>query len=344
MEERLAEVIDSKTFKLKYSDTLGIFAMVGRGFGNPIDSAISKDGHIYVVSRSAPFLPDGVRIAICTIDHDYLGEFGTFGYEDGQFAWPTSVAFDANNNLYLSDEYTHCISIFTKDGNFLKKWGIYGDAEGQLNGPSGLAFDTADNLFIVDHQNHRIQKFTKDGNVIDSWGTFGNKEGQFNLPWGITLDKEDNVYVADWRNDRIQKFTSKGKHIATVGSSGSEEGQLNRPSSVAVDSEGNIFVADWGNERIQIFDPKGQFLLKLRGQATLSKWAQEFMDSNSDEATARANSNLEPQLDLLVNTPYEQSSYIEKYFWGPVSVKIDSNDKLYVTETNRHRVQIYQKY
>jgi len=343
LQERLAEVIDRKAFKLAYSHTVGIFAMVGRGFGNPIDSAISKDGHLYVVSRSAPFLPYGVRIAICTINHDYIGEFGTFGYEDGQFAWPTAITFDANNNLYLSDEASHKINIFTKDGEFLSKWGIYGDGKGQLNGPSGLAFDTSNNLFIVDHQNHRIQKFTNDGKVIDNWGTFGNQNGQFNLPWGITVDKEDNVYVADWRNDRIQKLSSRGKHITNIGTSGSKDGQLNRPSSVAVDFEGNIFVADWGNERVQVFDPNGQFLLKLRGEATLSKWAQEFLDSNSDEATARANSNLEPKLNLLTNTPYEESSYIEKYFWGPISVKMDNNDRLYVTESNRHRIQIYQK-
>ena len=86
------------------------------------------------------------------------------------------------------------------------------------------------------------------------------------------------MYVADWRNDRIQKFTADGEHLATYGSSGDGDGQFSRPSAVAVDSDGYIYVADWGNERLQLLDADGNFVQLLRGQATLSKWAQDFMN------------------------------------------------------------------
>ena len=33
---------------------------------------------------------------------------------------------------------------------------------------------------------------------------------------------------------------------------------------------------------------------------------------------------------------------IEKFFWGPTSIKLDGSGKLYVTESNRHRIQIYE--
>jgi DNA-binding beta-propeller fold protein YncE len=104
------------------------------------------------------------------------------------------------------------------------------------------------------------------------------------------------VYVADWRNDRIQKFTPDGQFVARFGESGQGAGQFNRPSSVAVDSEGYIYVADWGNERVQVLGPDGTFQLQLRGQATLSKWAEEFFAANPDEWQTRVIANLIPNL------------------------------------------------
>ena len=103
------------------------------------------------------------------------------------------------------------------------------------------------------------------------------------MPWGITLDSDGNVYVADWSNDRVQKFTPDGQPLGVIGESGDGDGQLNRPSDMAVDGDGNVYVTDWGNERVQVFGPDGGFLLALRGQATESKWAEEFFEANVDE-------------------------------------------------------------
>ena len=175
------------------------------------------------------------------------------------------------------------------------------------------------------------------------WGKAGSGPAQFNLPWGVTVDFQGNVFVADWRNDRIQKFSSDGECLVGFGESGEGDGQFYRPSAVAVDREGYIYVADWGNERVQVLGPDGSFQLKLRGQATLSRWAEEFLAVNPDEKRTREMSNLIPQLPPHLNTPHHISSQTEPYFWGPVSVKLDGRGRLYVTETNRHRIQIYQR-
>jgi hypothetical protein len=102
-------------------------------------------------------------------------------------------------------------------------------------------------------------------------------------------------------------------------------------------------VADWGNERVQVLDSQGGFVMQLRGEATLSKWAENFLSINVEEAAARATANLEPEVDYFVADPHEESSHIEKLFWSPVSVKLDSQERLYVTETSRHRVQVYRR-
>jgi DNA-binding beta-propeller fold protein YncE len=336
----------TQTITLQYLKTIGIVnnGFNGRGFANPYDVSVGQDGRIFVLNRCDPSRAAAIRVGICTLDEEYLGEFGKgFGTGDGQFGWPVAMAFDSQERLYITDEHLHRISIFDSSGTFLDKWGVFGSKAGELNGPAGIAIDAEDHLYIVDQHNHRIQKFTADGTFILQWGEAGTGDGQFNLPWGVAVDAQGAVYVADWRNDRIQKFTSDGQFVARFGDSGDGEGQFHRPSSVAVDSEGFIYVADWGNERVQVLGPDGSFQLQLRGQATLSKWAEEFFASNPDEWQARAISNLTPDLPPHLHTPYHISSQTEPYFWGPVSVTLDRENRLYVPETNRHRVQIYQK-
>ena len=34
---------------------------------------------------------------------------------------------------------------------------------------------------------------------------------------------------------------------------------------------------------------------------------------------------------------------MQKYFWSPVSVKLDEAGRLYVTDRNRHSIQVYAR-
>ena len=335
----------ARPLTVQYVKTIGIVnnGFNGRGFANPVDTAVSRDGRIYVLNRCDQARARAIRVGICTLEEDYLGEFGDgAGDGDTQFKLPTAMAFDAEDRLHVVDEGNNRVTVFDSDGGFLWKWGSYGAGDGELDGPSGIAFDSEGICYVSDQHNSRVQKFTGTGELLAKWGELGGGPGQFNMPWGVGVDSDDNVYVADWRNDRIQKFSSGGEYVAAFGTSGEGDGQLSRPSAVALDDRGNVYVADWGNERVQVFDPDGAFLLKLRGEATISRWAADFFASNPDEVDVRETANLTPALPSEFSTPYQISSQTEPYFWGPVSVTLNGEGRLYVTETNRHRFQIYQ--
>ena len=336
----------TRSVALDYVKTIGIVnnGLNGRGFANPYDTAVSKDGRIFVLNRCDAARVAAIRVGICNLEEDYLGEFGNgYGDGDGQFVLPVAMNFDSRDRLYVADEHNHRVSIFDSSGTFLSKWGAHGSGDGDLNGPAGIAIDGDDNVYVVDQHNHRVQKFTADGGYLLKWGKYGSGEGQLNMPWGATVDSRGDVYVADWRNDRIQKFSPDGRFLASFGEPGDGDGQFHRPSSVAVDPDGYVYVADWGNERVQLLGPDGSFQLKLRGQATLSDWAKQFFAANPDEMTTRETSDMVPDLPPHLDTHDHISSQIEPYFWGPVSVKLDGEGRLYVTETNRHRFQIYQR-
>lgn len=164
------------------------------------------------------------------------------------------------------------------------------------------------------------------------------------MPWGIATDQAGQVYIADWRNDRIQKFDAQGTPLASWGTTGQRDGEFHRPSGVAVDRDGYIYVADWGNKRVQVLGPDGSWQATLRGEAGLSRWADSYFVANPDELEARRQANLEPELDLTPDDEHrEASASIEKLFWGPVSVKVDDQARLYVVESCRHRMQVYCK-
>ena len=311
-----------------YDRTVARQEYFGSGIRSPMDFALAPDGRIYVPSRSSEWRGDGVRITMLNIDEDYLGEFSQFGDGDGDLTWPTSIALDSKQNVYVSDIWLNRISIFDKDGEFLDKWGVQGSGDGELNKPSGIRFDKEENLYMVDSCNHRVQVFTKNGKFLSKWGEEGSGEGQLNLPWGLTIDAKGDVYVADWGNDRIQKFTADGQFLAAFGSPGSEAGEFKRPAGLAVDKDGDIYVADWGNNRVQVLTPDGRFVTAFTGDAELSKWGREKLEANPDHMRMRSLiRDFEP----------------ERRLWRPTAVTIDGEGRIIIVECHRGRFQVYQK-
>lgn len=332
----------------QYERTLGRGAQVGPGFSYAMDLALGTNGLIYVVNRGSEYRPDGVRIGVMTLDEQYVTEFSRFGSGDGELTWPTCIALDSNQNVYVTDEALNRISIFDKDGEFLSKWGVPGSGDGEFNKPSGIKLDKEDNVYVVDSSNNRVQKFTKDGRFLSKWGTQGSGEGQFNLPWGIAIDSKGDVYVADWRNNRIQNFTADGQFLAEFGSSGGAQpvffastaaagelnptqgrpGEFNRPTAVAVDKQGDIYVADWGNDQVQVLSPDGRHITTFSGEANISKWGQDQLNANPDMVRQRA---------LM------RDMSPERHFWRPKAIVIDDEGRIIILDSNRNRLQVYKK-
>ena len=322
---------------VQYSKTIGRGEQFGPGFNYPIHVARGKEGIMYVLCRGSEFRPEGVRVTVCTTDEEYVSTFARgitfqgpheFSQDDGSLVWPTCIALDSQENLFISDEWLNRISSFSKDGDYLGKWEEKtGSGDGELDRPSGMAFDADDNLYIVDSNNHRVQKFTKDGKFLAKFGSYGSGDGEFNMPWGITIDSHGDIFIADWRNDRIQKFSPDGTFLMKFGSSGSGEGQFDRPTGVAVDRDGVIYVADWLNNRLQIFDQDGTFVGLKTGEAGISKWGQDKLDAN---------------VEMWGERDRAQGLEREKDFWGPTGVTVDDEGNIFVPESARNRIQVYK--
>ena len=140
-----------------------------------------------------------------------------------QLNFPTGLAVDAADNLYISDgDRVRKVSngvITTVAGSLAT--GFSGDngpaTSAQLHSPSGIALDSAGNLYIADVGNRRIRKVS--GGVITT--VAGNGSPMFNFdnssatggglefflpnqPFvGLTVDRGGNVYFSDAGRVRI---------------------------------------------------------------------------------------------------------------------------------------------
>ena len=99
---------------------------------------------------------------------------------------PRSLTFDAAGNLYISDQYNHCLRMVNKSGVITRiagnrQNGCSGDgghaAKARLSMPLQIAFAGADNLYICDSLNSRVRKVDRFGiiaTVVAGKGRFAN--------------------------------------------------------------------------------------------------------------------------------------------------------------------------
>ena len=140
-----------------YSHSIGRNEFAGTGFRNPVDLALGADDVVYVLNRSYETRPDGIRVSVCTLNEEYISEFGSNGEGDGQFTWPTAIALDKDENVYVADEWLNRISIFNKTGEYLRKWGTSGSGDflllrfflGAFLGDSLMGSSSVDNSSAV---------------------------------------------------------------------------------------------------------------------------------------------------------------------------------------------------
>ena len=72
--------------------------------------------------------------------------------------------------------------------------------------------------------------------------------------------------------------------------------------------------------------------------------SDDYFASNPDELEARQQADLDHVPEPSVTDRYRnESAAVEKLFWGPTSVVTDDDGRLFVVDSCRHRVQIYQK-
>ena len=194
---------------------------------------------------------------------------------DGYFRQPTDVAWDSDDNIYVSDGYTNSrVAKFDKQGNWVKSWGSRGSGgahadenPGQFNTPHNIGIDRQNNVYVADRGNRRIQVFDTDGKFLRMihlnvpydkkrhpvLGNLPANPPDETAPWTICITNTPTqyLYTTDQEPGRIYKLSLDGTILGMLGESGRGVKQFNWVHGLACPSEDLLLVADMNNWRVQ---------------------------------------------------------------------------------------------
>ena len=213
--------------------------------GYPTGVTLDDEGNIWISNTHDQ------NILVLTQDGELLNSFGSYGVSEGEFLYPTDIAF-WEDKVYVS-EYggNDRVSVFTRDGEFLNAFGLIGPSDGQFKRPQSIAIHpVSGELYIANAGNHCVDVFSSSGEWIRRIGKAGRSEGELLYPYGIDFIDEDFFVVCEYGNNRLQIFTVDGESRGLLGSAGNESGLFKTPWSVVKIKKG-LIVADTGNNRLQ---------------------------------------------------------------------------------------------
>ena len=305
-------------------------------FSDPRGFTIDPLGNLYVSDTT------NNRIQKFDANGKFIAMWGTKGSMPGEFNYPVGVKIDESGKLFVADCLNSRIQVFSNDGSYLYEFGI----DAGLERPEYIAFDSKKNIWVTDIKNRKVHKFDESGSLLISFGGRGTGQGQFESPTGVIVDNHDFLYVYDRWNSRIQKFDDEGNFVKMWGIFGEQDGQMHG-LGLGTDKFSNIYLADYWNFRIQMFDPEGNFIKKWQGDYTKEG---EFAYV---KGVAVNNVN-----DVYVVDQYDQNVQVFdsignfKFQWGkrglrewngpyfnfPISIAIDSERKVFVSNNNDIRI------
>ena len=194
---------------------------------------------------------------------------------DGYFRQPTDVAWDSDDNIYISDGYTNSrVAKFDRRGNWVKSWGTRGSSgphadenPGMFSTPHNIGVDRRNNIYVADRGNRRIQVFDTDGTFLRMihlnvpydkkrhpvLGNLAANPPDETAPWTIciTTGPTQFLYTSDQEPGRVYKLTLDGQIVGMLGESGRDAKQFNWIHGLACPSENDLLVADMNNWRVQ---------------------------------------------------------------------------------------------
>jgi len=223
------------------------------GVEKPVSVAVSKEGLVYVGSRSLG------SVSVFDVHSQRLFKLGS---GDGEFSQPNGIAVDSAGNAYVADSGSDTVKVYDSQGKIKFTIGKNSVGEEQFNFPVSIAIDDeAGEVYVSDlpilqsdtgvYEGARIQVFDTAGNLKRGFGTYGVDKGSLVKPLGITLDDEGRLYASDSYKNIVSVFDQQGAYIGDIYDI---ENPMRTPLGLVFSkNSGRLYVTSLNTVKIEIF-------------------------------------------------------------------------------------------
>jgi uncharacterized protein (TIGR03663 family) len=201
--------IQQFTAEGEFIRTWGYFgqAEAPEAFWGPRALAIDARGRVYVTDTG------NKRVVIFEADGTYVAQFGTAGFDPGQFDEPVGLAIDADGLVYVADTWNQRVQVFQPDESGtlftpIRQIDIAGWYGQSLDNKPFLKVSPINNhLFVTDPEGPRVLEFDPQGEFVRGWGQMSADLNGFGIASGVAVDAQGGVWVSDASNHRLMHFT-----------------------------------------------------------------------------------------------------------------------------------------
>lgn len=223
---------------------------------------------------------------------------------EGKWRLPVYVAINpSTEDVYVSDRLREVVDVYDADGDYLRSFRP-GGRLGRGANPLGLAFDAEASLYMTDVSGGRkSHRVLVFGDGEEPLRTIGSR-GTFWFPNGLAVDSRGDVYVSDSNNGRLAIFDPDGELLASI-RRGVGEGDLGLPRGVAIEDDDRLFVVDTTAHAVKVYE--------IGDEGDVPTYVEAFGGQGIADGT----------------------------FQYPNGIAIDGEGRIYVTDRENDRVQVW---
>ena len=308
--------------------------------------------------------PIGITIA---------GVTGQRGNTSNKLSTPRGIGIDWSNALYIADDGNSRIQKYSKDASVGETVagegsGIAGVGDGFLSRPYDVAIDLNENVFVVDSNNQRIQLWTRGSlvgkTIAGTTGVVGNSANTLNYPYGIAYDSiTHGIYISDYNNYRIMYYPTgvlNGTIVAGGNGQGLNTNQLSYQLSSYHDAVTNsLFISQCSTNNII------QWPLGASNWRLIAGYLNGTNSSGPSGFSCARDITLDPMGNIYV---VDRDNRRLQFFSigqsngmtiagitgilganasllnSPLSVVLDTQLNLYVSDGENHRIQKFMRF
>lgn len=277
------------------------------GVEKPVGVAVSRRGDRVYVAESG-----GERLVKAfDRDGDLLGAFAPPRTEPGERS-PVYLATDWRGHVFVSDRLQHAVFVYDGDGAYLdtilspdltlseyvvqctdadglpaSTTFAYDMFESRVHyhepgkaericpppgpaswSPLGIRMIGTDQMLLTDVsvEHHTVRQLENgvlgDGSEQESdlheivFGTYGQGTGQFLFPNSAVADSQERIYVTDSNNGRVSVWDTRGHFLFDFGQ-GADRDSLSLPRGAAIDGRDCLYVVDAVGQDVKVYDVSG---------------------------------------------------------------------------------------